>query len=87
MESNLFHGKAGVNDDNEFCNLPDVVFARIMKYLKGKDVLNLRLACSNLYNLSNCRGCFKKFVVKVEALDTVRLLSLQNFLETYGIYL
>lgn len=87
MESCLFPGGAGVNDDNEFCNLPDVVFAKIVEYLKGKDVLNLRLACSNLYNLSNCRECFKKIIVKVERLDTVRLLSLQNLLEKYGIYL
>ena len=87
MESSLFTGEAGVNDDNEFCNLPDVLFARIVEYLEGKDVLNLRLACSNLYNLSNSRECFKKFIVKVEALDTVRLLSLQNLLEKYGIYL
>ena len=87
MESSLYPEKAGVNDVTEFCNLPDVVFARIMEYLKGEDVLNLRLTCSSLYNTSNCRECFKKFIVKVEALDTARLLSLQNLLEKYGIYL
>ena len=87
MESSVYLVKARLNNANELCNLPDVVFARIMEYLKSKDALNLRLTCYDLYNLSNCREYFKKFKVKVGELDTERLKSLQYLLENYGIYL
>ena len=87
MESSVYLVKARLNNANQLCNLPDVVFARIMEYLKSKDALNLRLTCYDLYNLSNCREYFKKFKVKVGELDTERLKSLQYLLENYGIYL
>ena len=70
-------------ESNQICGLPDVVFLKIIEYLRVEDIVNLRLACKRLYNLINYPGFFKRVSIRMSKIDSCDMKIFQNLLQNY----
>ena len=70
-------------EPNQICDLPDVVFLKIIEYLWVEDIVNLRLACKRLYNLINYPGFFKRVSIRMSKIDSCDMKIFQNLLQNF----
>ena len=63
------------------------VFVKIIEYLLVSDILNLRLTCTFILNLTNCKQFFDKIKINLEKCSSNDSENLNTFFQTYGRYL
>ena len=60
------------------CTLPSIPVLKIMGFLAVDDILNLRLTCSRMLELSECETFFKRVNVKVHDLSLSDVMTFKN---------
>ena len=65
------------------CTLPSIPVLKIMGFLAVDDILNLRLTCSRMLELSECETFFKRVNVKVHDLSLSDVMTFKNLCDKY----
>ena len=66
------------------CTLPSIPVLKIMGFLAIDDILNLRLTCSRMLELSDCETFFKRVNVKVHDLSPSAVIIFKNLCDKYA---
>ena len=66
------------------CTLPSIPVLKIMGFLAIDDILNLRLTCSHMLELSECETFFKRVNVKVHDLSLSDIMTFKNLCDKYA---
>ena len=66
------------------CTLPSIPVLKIMEFLAIDDILNLRLTCSRMLELSDCETFFKRVNVKVHDLSPSAVMIFKNLCDKYA---
>ena len=66
------------------CTLPSIPVLKIMGFLAIDDILNLRLTCSRMLELSDCETFFKRVNVKVHDLSLSDIMIFKNLCDKYA---
>ena len=66
------------------CTLPSIPVLKIMEFLAVDDILNLRLTCSRMLELSECETFFKRVNVKVHDLSLSDMMTFKNLCDKYA---
>lgn len=68
-------------------DIESTIFEKIIEYLIVPDILNLRLTCSFMLSLTNCKQFFERIKVNLEKCSSNDSENLNTFFQTYGRYL
>ena len=66
------------------CTLPSIPVLKIMGFLAIDDILNLRLTCSRMLELSECETFFKRVNVKIHDLSLSDVMTFKNLCDKYA---
>ena len=66
------------------CTLPSIPVLKIMEFLAIDDILNLRLTCSRMLELSECETFFKRVNVEVHDLLPSDVMTFKSFCDKYA---
>ena len=66
------------------CTLPSIPVLKIMGFLAIDDILNLRLTCSHMLELSECETFFERVNVKVHDLSLSDIMTFKNLCDKYA---
>ena len=67
-----------------FCTLPRITQLKIMKFLSVGDILNMRLTCSLMLELSKCESFFKRVKIKFSNLSVSDITIFKNLCDKYA---
>ena len=67
-----------------FCSLPRITQLKIMKFLSVGDILNMRLTCSLMLELSNCESFFKRVKIQFSNLSVSDITIFKNLCDKYA---
>ena len=67
-----------------FCSLPRISQLKIMKFLSVVDILNMRLTCSLMLELSNCESFFKRVKIQFSDLSVSDGTIFKNLCDKYA---
>ena len=70
-----------------YYDIGSTIFVKIIEYLIVPDILNLRLTCSFMLSLTNCKQFFERIKVNLEKCSSNDSENLNTFFQTYGRYL
>ena len=65
---------------------PDIILLVLIENLSVPDILNLRLTCSNIFNVSRCKDFYRRIQLRITKLSVGETFIFQKLFKEFGSY-